>query len=168
MMEAKRSRKGREPKRDAFAEDPVGGEYEKPGPRMDPDAAAIATVVSELKKRANTGVVLRWRPGWLKGDVQPFSFYLFEDKLAIDFFNRDVPKGAELDALADDITPAQRAEVVVKSSLCAQHGLAYMALGPDDELDRLQIAAKLGVTTVKKGARPARTMGGDGYSEEEC
>lgn len=168
MTTIKRSSKGRRPKPDRFAEDEVGGEYEKPGPRTDPDAAAIAAAISDIKKRAQTGVVLKWRPPWLAPvNGQAFSLYFFEDKLAIDFINRGQVQGSDMDALADDLSPAQRAEVAAKMKLCAEHGISYICLGPDDELDKVQLAAKLGATSFKKGARPIRQGGGEGFTEEE-
>lgn len=137
-----------------FEQDELVGEYEKPGPRTDPDGARIASALSEIKKRSKpTGWVVAWRPPW---SCKAFSFYFIEDKLAVDFFNRDQPKDAELDALADDLTPEQRQEVADKGALCNKHGVRYMHLGPDDELDKVQLAARLGILSYKKGERKAR------------
>lgn len=156
-------------KDDGFAKDKIAGEYEKPGPRMDSDASAIAAGLTKLKKRDKTGVVLNWLPPWArKANIPPFSFYFFEDGLVVDTFGRDQD---EMDALADDLNQSQRQEVSQKTVLCPQNGLKYLHLGPDDELDMTQLAAKLGKTNFKKGARqerPKAKVSGDGIDEEEC
>jgi hypothetical protein len=168
----KKSRRGRAAKADEFAQDEIEGEYAKPGPRVDPEAAAIAAAISEIRRRERTGFVEKWRPAWLLKalpNAQPFSLYFFDDKLVVDFINREQPAGAELDALADDMTPAQRSEVLAKAQACGEQGIRYMHLGPDDEMDKLQLAAKLGATICRKADRKAlhQAPGGDGITEEE-
>lgn len=131
---------------------------------MDPDAAGIAAMLSKINNREKTGVVLSWRPNWLKvGDAKPFTFYFHQDNFAVDSFNRDVE---EMDALADDFTYEQRQEIALKTVLCNQHGVSYLAIGPDDELDPMTIAAKIGKVKFKKGSRSARPSQDDGIVEE--
>lgn len=152
---------------DDFSKDPENGEWEKPGPKMDPDAAAIASAISKINKRERTGVVLNWNPKWTrKHNLPPFTFYFFDDKLAVDFFNREAE---EMDALHDDLTQRQKGEIASKSSLCAQNEVTYLYLGPDDDLDLVQLAAKLGKTSFKKGQaqqRKAAKDASDGIEEE--
>lgn len=148
---------------DRFKKDKIEGEYEKPGPTMDPEAGAIAAGLSKLTNRAQTGVVLNWLPKWAKKEgLGAFRFFFFQDKLAIDSFGRDRD---EMDALSDDLTQEQRAEILAKTALCGRNGIKYLALGPDDELDMTQLAALMGKTKFKKGPRTARFI--DGISEEE-
>lgn len=162
-MTAVKPRKKKQPA-DKFAQDQIGGEYEKPGPKMDPDAAGIAAVLSKISKREQTGVVLNWRPQWLPQNVgKPFSFYFNEDKLAVDTFSRDV---AELDALTDDFSQEERQEIAAKTVLCQEQGVAYLTLGPDDDLDPVKVAAKIQKVSFKKGQRPQRTEEHDGIREE--
>lgn len=155
---------------DAFAADKIAGEYEKPGPKMDSDAEGIAKALSKLKSRASTGVVLNWLPPWAaKANVNAFSFYFFEDKLVVDSFSRD---RVEMSALDEDFTQAQRDEIANKTVLCQKNKISYLTLGPDDELDMTQLAAKLNKTTYKKGAHQRSKVAagrdmGDGISEEE-
>lgn len=213
-------------KKRRFEADEVEGEYAKPGPRMDRDAARIAAMISDIKKREQTPVVINWRPPWLRGslaaaawraekqareaesanraarakspqddrevqeadmrlalsndsvrmmgfarrkyqDTPAFGFYFYQDKLAVDLLDRDDGAPAEMDALADDVSAADRQIAAIKTALCAEHGVRYLSLGPDDELDAVQVAAKLGATTFRKGLSPARRRGGgDGFSEE--
>lgn len=143
-----------------FQDDEFVNEYAKPGPRVDQDASAIAAAISEIKKRGTTGF-LETRKAKL------LSLYFFEDGLIVDLFNRDQPAGAEMDALQDDLTGEQKQEIGRKVSECAARGLRYLHLGPDDELDKVQLAAKLEMTSFKKGDRRARKGGGDGFTEEE-
>lgn len=161
---------------DKFLMDALGkSEYDNPGPSMDADAADIAFALSKITGRTKTGVVLNWRPAWLKKEgIAAFSFFFFEDRLAVDSFNRD---RKELDALQDDLSPEQRKAVVSKTALCAANGIKYLAIGPDDELDGTTLAAKIGRTTFKKGGKmEARVAVGagrqpaqqdDGFQEEE-
>lgn len=155
---------------DRFAQDEIVGEYSKASTPVNSDAAAIASGLSQLSKRAKTGWVEDWIPTWAKrAKLPPFMFYFNEDKLAVDFFNREHDR--ELDALADDLTPDQRQEISHKTTLCGEHGIGYLILGPDDELDITQLASKVGKTTYKKGSertlsRAGAKDAGDGISEE--
>lgn len=156
--------------RDKFAQDEIEGEYEKPGPRVDPDAKAISEGLSKLANRPTTGFVTSWLPKWGKrAKIDSFAFFFFEDRLAVDMFGRD---REEMDALNDDFTLAQRAEIAAKTFHCGENGIRYLVLGPDDELDMTQLAAKIGKTTFKRGQQQARPKvgsraTGDGISEEE-
>lgn len=158
--------------KDAFAKDRIDGEYEKPGPRVDQDAAAIASGLSKINKRAQTGFVLNWLPVWAKqAQVPAFSFFFFEDKLAVDSFGRD---REEMDALQDDFTLAQHQEMHKKTVMCGENGIRYIALGPDDELDITQLAARIGRTTFKRGSKQVAVgaaagagAAGDGIEEED-
>lgn len=146
---------GAKRKASRFEIDSETGEWEKPGPSMDPEAAAIASAISKIKKREKAApVILKWNPRWLKKEqLTPFSFYFFEDALIVDLFNRDK---VEMDALEDDLTQRQREEIAAKSVLCSANKIQYLFLGPDDDLDMVQLAAKLGTTTRKKGEGPQR------------
>lgn len=157
-----RSKKGG----DAFAKDEIVGEYENPGPQTNPDGAAIAKALATITKSESVarGFVANWLPLWVKREgLKAFTFFFFEDKLAVDFFNRD---RKEMNALEDDLTHEQRQEIAHKTVLCSKNGIAYLSLGPDDDLDVVQLAAKIGKTTYKKGARSARASTGDGIEEE--
>ncbi len=163
-----RTRKGSHP--DAFLKDKKSGEFEKAGPRVDVDADFFAKALSKIRGREKTGFVLNWLPPWAKKNkIDPFSFYFYEDGLALDVFNRN---GGEMDALADDFNPAQREQITKKTAFCQEYGVSYMVLGPDDEADETQIAAKVGRTTYRKGSNQvSRTSGkpsddGDGIAEE--
>ena len=156
--------------RDAFVEDEeIEGEYDNPGPReVDPDVARIATAISEIKKREKTGYLAPSNFAWLKSAGLPqFTAFFLEDKMALDLFNRETKPGAEMDALEPDLTPGQQAEIAKKTRLCQDFGMAYVVLGPDDEFDKVQLAAKLGLTTARRGAKTVRTPGGDGITEED-
>lgn len=160
------SRKGSSP--DAFLKDKKAGKFDKPGPRIDADADFFSRVLSKIKGREKTGFVMNWLPPWAqKAGIEPFSFFFYEDGLALDCFNRN---GGELDALADDYTPAQRAQIMKKTAACGEFGVSYMPLGPDDEPDETQIAAKIGRTTFRKGSNQVRARAGapagDGIDEE--
>lgn len=151
---------------DKFAKDRIGGEYEKPGQTVDSDAGWIAAQLSKLVGRATTGFVLRYCPSWIKrAGLRPFDFYFFDDKLVVDSFGRD---RREIDALEDDLTQAQKEEIAHKTLLCSENGVAYIHIGPDDELDVVTLAAKIGKTKFKKGDRPARSRSEDGISDEEA
>ena len=218
-------RKSKKRRRDAFREDEIQeGEYETPGPRIDPDAARIAAMLSEIKKRQGpSGFVLNWSPQWLKRanavaneqavktlaearkelseakddkersqgnmrvqmasetvrntqlalqsgpDAGAFGFYFLDDKLAIYIFDSEEGDDREMDAMSLGMTPAHQIEAGLKTSLCSKRGILYIALGPDDELDKVQLAAKLGVLTVRKGEQSARMAAKtrDGITEEE-
>lgn len=155
---------------DAFAKDKIEGEYSPQGPKVDPGANAIAQGLSKLTKRVSTGFVINWLPPWAKkAKVNPFSFFYFEDRLAVDFFGRD---REEMDAMADDLSQSEREEIATKTSLAGEHGVRYLVIGPDDELDMTQLAAKIGRTTVKRDpdAKPPvrqRRNATDGISEED-
>lgn len=158
--------------KDEFARDKIGGEYEKPGPKIDQDAAGIAEGLSRIFKREKTGFVLNWLPVWAKrAQVPSFSFFFFEDKLAVDSFGRDVE---EMDARDDDFTKAQLEEIAKKTFLCRDNEIKYIALGPDDELDITQLAARMGRTTFKRGSKQVAVgaaagagAAGDGIEEED-
>ena len=242
----KSNRRQQKRSRDAFAEDEIHeGEYENPGPRVDPDAARIAAMISDIKKRPGpTGFVVKWSPKWLKranavaneaavhalaetqrqankpieandvkgllvhmpqlsklearqriaseramrvqmagdnvrttqlalqqsADAGAFAIYFFEDKLAVDLFDRQQADGAELDAQGWGLTPLQQIESGLKSRLCSERGILYFALGPDDEFDKVQLAAKMNMLTFKKSGQQAgrkAAQSQDGITEEE-
>ena len=101
-------------------------------------------------------------------DACAFALYFIEDKLAVDLFDRDQGADAEMDAGSWGMTALQQIEANLKASLCAKQGILYLALGPDDELDKVQLAAKLGMLTAKRGTH-VRTKANsqDGITEEE-
>lgn len=159
MPMAKKKVKG-----DVFAQNQPEHEYDKPQPLpLDPDAARIAAMLSKINGRETSPSVTCWKPRGLPKGTKPFGFYFIDDKLAVDFFNRDKK---ELDALEDDLTGEQQQEVAEKTLYCSQNGLAYIHIGPDDELDALMLAAKIGKANFKKGARPERPSAKDGITEE--
>lgn len=133
---------------DKFRFDEKKDEFERPGPQIDADFRGIALGLSKLNERANTGFVLKWRPLWLKKEGLPaFGAFFMDDRLAVDLFNRD---RKEMDALADDLTQAQKNEVAFKTALCKVRNIRYLYLGPDDDLDIVQLAARIGKTKVVK------------------
>lgn len=140
---------GRKPKRDKFAEDDaIPGEYAKPGPDVDSDFRGIALGLSKLGGRDTTGLVLSWLPPWAKRAKLPaFGAFFMVDRLAVDLFNRN---RREMSALEDDLTQVQKEEIAGKTALCQKFGIKYLHLGPDDELDIVQLAAKIGKTTFKR------------------
>jgi hypothetical protein len=133
---------------DGFLEDRIPGGYENPGPQTREEARRLSEIISQLKRREKTGWVENWSAPWLAGtNLPPFDYFFFEDRLAVDAFGMDL---AEIDYINGPLTPQEQEEVARKQSLCSEHGVAYLALNPEDNPDRLQIAAKLGLTTLKK------------------
>jgi len=127
-------------------------EYSKPAPRQDPEGAAIAIALSRLNGRHATGYVIDWRPVWLAG-LDAFRYFFHEDLLVVDTFS--VP-GGEMDVF--DSTPAWMEEMIAKKAqLCAERGLIYVPVRPDEELDTVQLAAKIGKTRIKKHPEEAHT-----------
>ena len=145
-----RKRTVRLAKRNDFDHDLEGlrGEYEPPNPTRDRDGVAIAQFLSRLARREKTGWVTNWRPVWGK-DVRPFRYFFFEDLLLIDTYEAEFgPPGSDVDVLRE--SPAMEADITAKMVLCAENGFTYVAVRPDEELEMVQLASRLGQTKVKK------------------
>lgn len=119
-------------------------EYAKPAPAQDREGRAIADFLSQLFERAQTGYVVDWRPPWLL-ECDPFKYFYFEDKLVVDTFSAP---GGEIDIMED--IPGIEDQIGRKSALCVDHGLTYVPVRPDADLDTVQLAARLGKAKVKR------------------
>lgn len=121
-------------------------EHAKPAPRQDPEGQAISQFLSRMMGRVATGYVVDWRPGWL-GELDAFKLFFYDDKLVIDIFSST---RREIEVFDDSVPPGTEQQIVKKSALCAEKGLIYVPVRPDEELDTVQLAARIGKTKVKK------------------
>lgn len=121
-------------------------EYAKPAPRQDAEGQAISQFLSRMNGRAATGYVVDWQPTWLEG-LDAFKLFFYDDKLVIDIFSST---RREIEVFDDSVPPGTEQQIARKSALCAERGLIYVPVRPDEELDTVQLAARLGKTKVKK------------------
>lgn len=139
-----------------FEDDPEDfRERSKPPPRQDPEGGAVAMMLCRLTGRSVTGYVVDWRPRWLPGDVDAFKYYFHEDGLIIDAFA--LPGVKDMDIMSSTPTWIED-QIAIKAPLCAKQGLTYIAVRPDEELDAVQLAARIGKTRITKKAKEDATL----------
>ncbi len=131
---------------DGFEVEPEDFRQTSRPPSRDPEAMAVAGVLSRINGRQVTGWVESWRPRWLPSEVEAFKFYFHEDNLILDPFTLQTK---DLDVM-DSMPAWVEQQIEIKGKLCAERGLIYIAVRPDEDLDAVQLAARLGKTKVLK------------------
>ena len=121
-------------------------ERSKPAPRGDVEGTLISQALSRINERAQTGFVTDWKPEWLPAEVDPFRYFFFEDKLIVDAFSVPVK---EMDVMAPTAQWIER-NISIKGPLCDKAGLIYIPVRPDEELDMVQLAARIGKARITK------------------
>lgn len=97
-------------------------------PEFSREAAVIANFLAQFNGGKVTGWTLNWRPTWSR--KLEFTYFFHDLKLAIDSFTD---------------RPGLSQEIDEKKAKCEKHGVKYVFVLPDEEVDGEKLAIKCGL-----------------------